>query len=406
MTPAALKEVFQIQREIDGLLAQPHISGEQRKRADLLMSKIANLRDMGMSTDEAHRALAVEFGKEIEQRDENAAAHEDLFKRYLRGDADYEIERRATTLVAGTQSILYTTGQNGGFLVPTKFYEAAAEGLALTDPLLDASIVTLIQEPDFSLRPIVLPGWDLSGVVAHKIGETSTYTSEAIPSITSELKNGFTYRVAFDASLEFDEDAKAFGNPYAALGRATGIALARSTGQDLVTGNGTTAPQGILTGAADSGYTTANAGKVVLEDFTEVFYSLNKAYRNSPKAAWLVSDAVAKMISNAKDNNNRPLFPVEDGVVRVLGKPVYVAPSLPAYNASLGTQAPGSFAVFGDLSHYYVHASNILMRRQLQVPGLIEYGKCRYLAMQRVDAVLHDPTDGALPPIVSARLHS
>jgi HK97 family phage major capsid protein len=408
MTGAALQEIFKMQREMDGLLAQPHVSKEQRKRADILMSKIASIRDMGMSTDEAHRALAVEYGREIVPEftaGKSQRAHEDLFKDYLRGAADNDIETRATTLVAGSQSIIYSAGQNGGFLVPTKFYASAAEGLALTDPLLDPSIVTLIQEPDFSLRPITIPGWDLSGVAAVKVGETSTYTSSNVPSITSEMKNGYTYRVAFDASLEWSADAEVYGDPMAALGRACGIAMARGVGQDLVTGNGVSAPQGVLTGSADSGVVTANAGKLVLEDFTNVFFSVNKIYRDSPKAAWLVSDAVAKMISNAVDGNQRPLFPVEDGITRICGKVVYVCPSLPAYNASLGTQAPGSFCVFGDLSHYYVHASNIRMQRLLQTPGLIEYGKCRYIALQRVDAVLEDPTDGALPPIVSARLH-
>ena len=413
MTNAALKEAFQLQRELDGIVNQPHISKEMRKRADILMSKIASLRDTGRSTDEMNRALAAEYGKEIVSdfhAEENRQAHEDLFRRFLNGEPDSELEREVRTLgqpmIAGTQSILYTAGTNGGFLVPTKFYEAAAEGLALTDPLLNAEIVTLIQEPDFNLRPLSLPGWDLSSVAAVKVSETGTYTSANAPSITSKMLNGYTYRFSLDASLEFDEDEKAYGSAMAAMGRACGIALARGMGQDLVAGNGSTAPAGILTGAADSGVTTANAGKIVLEDFTSVFYTVNPVYRNSPKAAWLVSDSVHKMIANTKDNNNRPLFPVVAGVTYVLGKPVYIAPSLPTYNPSLGTQAAGTFTVFGDLGHFYTHVSSIRMQRQMQVPGLIENGKVRYIATQRVDSILHDPTDGALPPVVSARLHS
>lgn len=403
MTAAGLREIFSIQREMDTILAQPNISKEQRKRADLLMSKIASIRDMGMSQDEAHRALASEYGREIEQRDEFAQAHERLFKRYLRGE---HIEERDTTFIAGKQSILYTAGQNGGFLVPTKFYEQAAEGMAAIDPLLNPNVVTLIQEPDYSLRPLSLPGWDLSSVLAEIVSETGTYEQNAVPSITSKLMNGYTYRAAFDASLEWDEDEKAYGSPMAAMARATGIALGRAIGKHLINGNGTTAPSGLLTGAADSGVTTANAGKVVLQDFTDVFYSVNKIYRDSEKAAWLVTDAVHKMIAECVDDNHRPIFPVVNGVTYVLGKPVYVAPSLPAFNSSLGTQAPGSFCLFGDFSHYYVHASSIMLRRQLQVPGLIENGKCRYLSLQRVDAIYHDPTDGSLPAVVSARLHS
>jgi HK97 family phage major capsid protein len=173
-----------------------------------------------------------------------------------------------------------------------------------------------------------------------------------------------------------------------------------------VNGDGATAPQGVVTGAADSGVTAANLGKLVLGDFVNVFYSVNKAYRTSDKAAWLVSDAVAKMISNCVDDNHRPLFPVVDGVTQILGKPVYVAPSLPAYNASLGTQAAGSFCVFGDLSHFTVHVSTMYLRRRLQLPGYIENGKALFTGLMMADAALQDPTDGALPPIVSARLHS
>ena len=280
--------------------------------------------------------------------------------------------------------------------------------MAAINPLLDPSIVTVIQEPDFQLRPLSVPGFDLSGVAAVKVGETSTYTSSTVPNLNTELMNKWTYRLAFDASIEWDEDAKAYGDPYAALGRACGIGMARGIGLDLVEGNGSTAPAGILAGATDSGVMTASDTALTVDDFANVFFSVNKAYRESPKAAFLVNDAVMKLIRNAKDGSQRPLFPVENDIVKIFGKPVYVCPDLPILNPSVGPGPgdlyAGSFCVFGDLSHYYVHASSIMFRRQLQVPGLIEYGKCRYLALMMVDAVVNDPTDGALPPIVSAKL--
>lgn len=412
MTPQGLKEIFKLQNEMDVLLAKEHISKEERKRCDIIMSKIASLRDMGMSTDEAHRALAAEYGREVFSdfhADENQKAHEDLFRRYLRGeDIDSTVEQRTLPLMAGTQSIVYTQGQAGGFLVPTQFREAAVEGMAAVDPLLDANVVTLVQEPTFQLRPLSIPGWDLSTVRASKIGETVSYDQDVAPVLNTELLNKWTYRIGFDATLEWDEDAKAYGDPLRAMGRATGIALARGIGLDLVEGNGSTAPASIVHGATDSGYMTASDTALTIEDFSNVFFSVNRVYREAPKCAWLVNDAVAKLIRNAKDNNNRPLFPTEDDVVKIFGKPVYVCPNLPTINPSVGPgpgdQFAGSFCVFGDLSKYIVHTSSILLRRQLQVPGLIEYGKCRYLAMQMVDATVDDPTNGSVPPIVSARL--
>ncbi len=153
--------------------------------------------------------------------------------------------------------------------------------------------------------------------------------------------------------------------------------------------------------------TTANQGKLVLGDFTDVFYSVNKAYRESDKAAWLVNDAVAKMISNCVDDQHRPLFPVVDGITQILGKPDYVAPSLPAYNASLGTQAAGSFCVFGDMSHFTVHVSTDVPAPPVAGSGIHRKWQRRCsLASSWQDTAVQDPTAGSLPPIVTARLHS
>ncbi|PYX08163.1 MAG: phage major capsid protein [Acidobacteria bacterium] len=267
-------------------------------------------------------------------------------------------------------------------------------------------IVTVIQEDDYSLPPLNLPAWDLSDIAATNIGEVTQESQNAIPTASGTLLGKFVYKAVLDASLEYDEDSKGYGSATAALGKALGVALGRGIGKDLVNGDGSSAPEGIVVGATDSGVTTAALGAVSYADVTSVFYSVNSAYRNSSKCAWLVNDKVHKMLANCVDDDHRPLFPLEDGIMQVLGKPVYICPSLPAYNASLGTQHAGSFCVFGDLSHYVVHKSSILMRRFTNGVGLIEYGKCRYHGLMQVDAALLDPTAGANAPVVSARLHA
>ena len=55
---------------------------------------------------------------------------------------------------------------------------------------------------------------------------------------------------------------------------------------------------------------------------------------------------------------------------------------------------------------HYVHSSSLFIRRRTQFPGLVEYGKTAWTALQMVDAVVDDPTDGTLPPIVYATLHA
>jgi HK97 family phage major capsid protein len=369
------------------------------------------IRSTGVSSDELIRTVATGQARSLGVgaptfRTESPEAR--LYQRWLAGKAT-DAELRATTLVTkaeNTPGITYSAGDNLGFIVPMEYHADIVEGMKLADPLLDSDIVTVIQENDYSLRPLQVPGWDLSSVKAVKVGENVQESAATIPTLNQPLLNKFGYRTAFDMSQEFEEDAlTSYGSdPVAALSRAQGIAIARGVGADLVNGDGATGPQGIVTGATDSGIVTANTGSIVHDDLSSVFYAVNRIYRNSPKCGWLVSDAVEKQIRNAKDTSNRPLFPTSDGVLQVFGKPVYVCPSLPLYNPSLGTQAAGSFCVFGDLSHYVVHASAVLQRRFTQSPGLIEFGKVRFHSLILVDAVLNDPTSGASAPIVSARL--
>jgi HK97 family phage major capsid protein len=410
MTPAAMREAFALQTHATRIASQSVVTRSDAKKIDELLARIANLKQIGYSSDEMRQHIGTELAKEIGGSGVRAReAHEHLFRMFFSKKDDSEIAAAIAEnrdFQAGQTTPAFTQGVSGGFLVPISFQRNVAEGLAAVDPLLNPAICNVVQESDFTLCPLQLPGWDLSTIAAVKVTEAAQQGTSVAPGLTQQLLNKYTYRLSLGASLEWEEDQRAIDSAMAAMGRAFGIGFARGIGADLVNGDGATAPQGIVPGAADSGVTTTNQGKLALGDFTNVFYAVNKAYRESNKAAWLVNDVVAKMISNCVDDQHRPLFPVVDGVTQILGKPVYVTPSLPAYNASLGTQAAGSFCVFGDLSHYTVHVSTMYLRRRLQLPGYVENAKALFTGLLMADAAVQDPTDGALPPIVTARLHN
>lgn len=407
LTPAALREIHALQNQATNILNQRNVTRADGKRADLLLSKIAGIRQAGCSTDEQRQKLANELGREMGKApvDFDSTApevrkHEEIFKRFLAGAPDGELEQevRATSFLAGSQSLIFSSGTQGGVLVPVSFCQKVAEGRAAVDPLFNENVVTLVQENTFTLPPMTIPGWDLSTITAVKVSEAAQHNPDVIPAINSPMLNSHTYRATLAGSVEFDDDAKAYGSTDAAMARAFGVAFGRGVGADLVNGDGTTGPQGILTGAANSGITTALGGVLSQGDFVNIFFSVNKIYRDAPKAAWLLADATYKLVVNAKDSSNRPLFPMEDGVLRILGKPVFVCPSLPSAGGSKGI-------VFGDLGAYYVHSSSLFIRRRMQYPGLVEFGKVAWTGLQMVDAIVDDPTSGALPPIVYATLH-
>jgi HK97 family phage major capsid protein len=405
ITPAALREIHELQSQASQILNQRTVSRADGKRADLLMSKIANIRQVGYSSDEIRQKLANEIGREMGKAPIDYAApeqrmHEQIFRGFLSGRPDGELEQelRATTLLAGAQTPIFSSGTAGGVLVPQSFAQKVAEGRAAIDPLFDENVVTLIQEATFTLPPLQIPGWDLSTITAVKVAEAAQHAADVVPAINNELLNKFTYRSTLAGSFEFEQDSKAYGTAQAALARAFGVAFGRGVSTDLVIGDGTTGPQGILTGAANSGVTTTAAGSLVPADFTNVYFSVNKIYREAPKAGWLMADATYKMVLNAKDAQGQPIFPLVNDELRILGKPVYVCPSMPSAAGSKGI-------VFGDLGAYYVHSSSLYIRRRLQYPGLVEFGKVAYTGLQIVDAIVDDPTNGALPPIVYATLH-
>jgi HK97 family phage major capsid protein len=322
----------------------------------------------------------------------------DWFRNVLAGK-EYRTTMQEGQPAPGTLG--YVTGNEGGYIVPQEFNDDVIHGMAQFDPLLDKDVVTLIESNDFSLKPFVIPGWDLSTFAATKVSETSGPTASTPPLVAGTLLNSYKYAAALPVSIELEEDA--FAPMMKIMNDAYVIAFARGIGVDLAIGNGTTAPQGVLTGAGASVYTTASSTALVLNDFESVYFKVNRIHRNAPKCAWLMSDSVYQLARKAVDTVGNPLLKVHKDKEMIMGKPVLVSPSLPAYNASIGAQA-GTFCVFGDLSHMFVRVSKMILHRSWQAQGYVEKGQALYSGYMRADAKVFDPTAGGTPPIVSASL--
>jgi HK97 family phage major capsid protein len=213
LTSAALREIHALQTQASQILNQRTVSRADGKRADLLIAKIANIRQTGYSSDEIRQKLANEIGREMGKAPidfDNAAPeqrmHEQIFRGFLSGRPDGELEQelRATTLLAGQQTPIFSSGTAGGVLVPQSFAQKVAEGRAAIDPLFDENVVTLIQESTFTLPPLQIPGWDLSTITAVKVAEAVQHAADVVPAINNELLNKFTYRSTLAGSFEFE----------------------------------------------------------------------------------------------------------------------------------------------------------------------------------------------------------
>jgi HK97 family phage major capsid protein len=289
-----------------------------------------------------------------------------------------------------------TIGSSGGFLIPADYQRELFLGIAQYSDLLNQNNVNLIRTPTGS--PVTLPGFDLSSISSSVIGQgTDNPPSGAPPVITRNILNGFTYKtVPVVSSLEIEMDA--FESIWSILSQAFSVGIARGCGADLVNGNGTTAPQGILTAAANSGVTSTVSGVWSGIDLAAVYASVNRAYRVSPKCAWLMHDTTYQQIVALKDANSRPLLGIRDDAETLFGKRVLISPDMPV-------GAGAKSIVFGDLSQFVVRVAgnSVTVRRSFEVPGMAEQGVAQYTGYARIDANLIAPN--GVKPVVYATAH-
>lgn len=388
-------------------------TASDRKTADVLMARIANIRAAGISSDEMRAqytdALCERVGASAAAQ---RAQHEAMFRRYLMTRSPQhasgflqEIEERASTpMAAGELSISYTEGSSGGMLVPFSFWQEVISALAQTDPLLDDKRVNLIAEQSYAMRPKAVPGYDLTQIEATLLTENNDNNApDAFPDASSEVLNGYPFRMATAASFEIDQDD--FEGTIKTIGRAHGVGLARGIGYYLVNGSGSGQPGGVLTGASNSGYTTQQAGKIAYTDIVEIYFSVNRIYRMAPKCAWVMADETFQLVRSAVDNNGRPLISVENDIETLMGQPVLVSPSMPWGGGSKGI-------VFGDLSHFIVRLSALYFRKAWQAQYGVNSGQAMHVSRMRADSVVFDPailgspvdTSGA--PIQYSTIHA
>lgn len=219
-------------------------------------------------------------------------------------------------------------------------------------------------------------------------------TAGSFPTVSGKVLSGTKiFKVSIAASFEAEQDVPGTMSKMAA---AMGVGFARRLGADAINGNGTTTLQGITTAISPS-YVTGS-GKLVLADFVSIFAQVDPVYRASNKCCWLVSNSVLERVRLAVDSNNRPLIDIVDDKATILGRPVYVSPTLGALSTSLGLS---STLVFGDLSYYVVRVSKPTLKREVNGSlSDITKGEALYVARIRADAAVFAPNGSA--PIVTA----
>jgi HK97 family phage major capsid protein len=394
------KGILEIQQLSSKAEALASGTPSQRKQADVLCQRISTIKQIGLSTDEVRGLYCEALIEDTSQgtRKFSDAEYRQRFDRYVAGRIE---DSEMRDFLAGTQSITYTQGAAGGYTVPLVYDETLRFAMAQVDPVLDEKVTSFSMTPGPTLQAEQISGFDLSSITAQIIGESSVQNPQVIPSVLgATLRNNVIFKATFAASWEAEQDIPDFGTK---IVRASGVALARRIGQSVLAGRGGADISGVVQALGGATVSNATAGKIVNTDITKIFFSVDRFYRAAPKCGFLMNDSVYKLVRNATDAQGRPLVSISDGGEVLMGRPVYVSPSMATLYSSIGLQGA---LLFGDLSSIVIRASRPQIERSIEsAQADITRGEAAWIARARCDAAYFDPSSGTNPPLVLAAIN-
>jgi HK97 family phage major capsid protein len=244
------------------------------------------------------------------------------------------------------RNLVTFSAASGGALTPTDFYDQLIAHLVEVSGLLQAGPTILNTAGGESL---VIPRTTQHSTAA-LTAQVGTI-SESDPQFSTVTLNAFKYGVLLSVARELLDDSGVDLIGYLAM--QAGRAIGNAFGADLITGNGTGKPNGLLN-LATLGVTSGNTGKsgaLVYSDLVNLEYSVIAPYRQSRSCYWIAADKTVGSFRLIVDSNGRPVW--EPSMVLgspdlLLGKPLVADPFMPAL-------ATGSKSVvFGDFAQFFV----------------------------------------------------
>lgn len=357
-------------------------------KASELQKQIDAIRLMDAEADRLNDLVAFNAGKNdisVDEQHHIKAKYDRVFNKFMReGFQELDDEERGI-IRAGFQkgpqaSLSLGSGAAGGYTVPTGF----------------------ITDMDVALKPFV-------GVIEAGAEVITTNSGEALPWPTANdtgnagriITEGATTnvvdpafgQVTFGASI-YTSDIIKLGlglvqdSAVDLMGFVKNIAaerVGRIQNQHFTTGTGTGQPKGFLT-AATQAKVTAAAGTFTFDELSDLKYSVNKSYRDAPKAAFMVADSALNIITKMKDGENRPLLlpSTRDGEPdRILNKPLYSNTDMP--DVATGVKS----VAFGDFSKYKVRNVSGDFLARIEQPYIANY-EVAFIYFRRTDANLVD----------------
>ena len=301
-------------------------------------------------------------------------------------------ELRSVVVPAEARDLTKGSATAGGNTVPTSFFGQVWEHMIESSAILQAGATVLNTASGENLEIPVTTSHSSGALIT----EGSTLT-ESDPAFAKRTLGAYKYGLSIQVSSELVADTGFDLLGY--LARQAGRAVGNALGADLVTGNASSKPSGIVQTATTgvTGATTSASGTFTADELIDLYYSVIAPYRASTSCAWIMRDATLARVRKLKDSQNQYLWQpgLQVGAPDILlGKPVYTDPNV----AAVATSAKS--VIFGDISAYHVRIAGGV-RFERSDDFAFQSDLVTFRAIVRGDGILADQT-GAVKVFVGA----
>jgi HK97 family phage major capsid protein len=165
----------------------------------------------------------------------------------------------------------------------------------------------------------------------------------------------------------------------------------------------------IATGSsANTGNSDSATSTIGSADIANLYYSVNEAYRSSPKCCWLVNDTTLGYLASLVTKFGLPLVNWFEGQAFILGKPVRVTPSMPNMSNSAVS------VIFGALDYWITNIvtgeqngfQSQYIQKYTEAPSLVDNGMFGLRAFLRAGGALASNDPGSPSPLNYIIQHS
>ena len=304
-----------------------------------------------------------------------------------------------------------------GYFVPNSFYPELFRAMSAHDLLFDEDSCTVLKTDSGNVLPIPTAG-DIENV-ASVVAEAGSRTSTDISNVAQAVVGAYSYSSPrFVFSMEVSQDVQGAYSISQLAKTFFADRIARGVGADLLTGNGTNKPKGLITtleslvtpvaatgSANNTGGTETGSNSIGTTDLANVLDNLDSAYLSSAKTAWCMNRKTLGYLNGLVSKMGTPIDICKyvDGKPYIFGIPVKISPSMDNMGPS---KVP---VILGDFSYWVtrlVNSENLGLTVIREAPGLVENGNVGVVCFFRADGALAFNDTGSPAPFSVLQCHS